>query len=145
MREYIITMSVAALIASVMEIFAPKEWEKYIKLAIGLIILSIIVTPVAKFRDAEILPQTMQYKIDENAFYDEIATELKKNVEQDIIERLKSEFDVDAKVEIDLTIDDKHNIKGVNIIRVRTWKNPDGMIERLKEVYGCDKIEIRLE
>ena len=145
MREYIITMSVAAIIASVMEIFAPKEWEKYIKLAIGLIILSIIVSPVAKFRHAEILPQTMQYKIDENAFYDEIATEMKKNVELDIAERLKAEFDVDAKVEIDLTIDDNHNIKGVNIIRIRTWKNPDGMIERLKEVYGCDKIEIRLE
>ena len=86
-----------------------------------------------------------QYKIDENAFYDEIETEMKKNVEKDILERLQSEFNVDAKVEIDLTIDENHNIKGVNVIRIHTWKNPDGMIERLKEVYGCDKIEIRLE
>lgn len=145
MREYIITMSVAALVASVMEIFAPKEWEKYIKLAIGLIILSIIISPVVKFRDAKILPQTPSYKINENAFYDEIAREMKKNVEQDIAERLKTEFDVDAKVETELTIDDEHNIKGVNIIRIRTWKNPDGMIERLKKIYGCDRIEIKLE
>lgn len=145
MKEYIITMSVAALIASIIEIFAPKEWEKYIKLAIGLIILSIIVSPVAKFRDAKILPQTPSYKIDENAFYDEIANRMKENVERDIRERLKTEYDVEAKVDIDLTIDEEHNIRGVNVIRISTWKNPDGMIERLKSVYGCDEIEIRLE
>ena len=140
-----ITMSVAALLASVMEIFAPKEWEKYINLAIGLIILSIILSPVAKFCDAEILPPTPSYKIDENAFYDEIASSMKQNVERDICERLQTEFGVAARAEVSLTIDSEHNIKGVDVIRIYTWKNPDGMIERLKTVYGCDKVEIRLE
>ena len=145
MREYIITMSVAALVCSVLEIFAPKEWEKYIKLAIGFLILSIIISPVAKFRHAKILPQTPSYEIKAEEFYDGISKELKNRVEDDIVQRLKDEFDVKAKVEVDIDVDENHNIKGVNAIRVRTWQNPKGMIERLEEIYGCSRIEIKLE
>lgn len=145
MREYIITIAVAAICASVADILAPKEWSKYIRVIIGFLILSVIVAPVVKFKDSRILSPTTTYNISDEPLTDRVAQELKKNVEKDIVERLKSEFGVDAEALVEIEIDENYKIKGIKAIEVKTWKNPDGMIDRLTNIYGCEKIELRFE
>jgi len=142
MREYVITMSVVAIICSVLEIAAPKEWEKYIKLGIGLIILSVILTPFTKMRQDRVSVNISDNNVNTQSFYDEISGKLKHNIEQDIELRLLEEFDIIAKAEVDIEIDEEHNIKGVNAIRIRAREKSDGITERLEEIYGCSRIEI---
>ena len=142
MRGYIITMSVAAIICSVLEIFAPKQWEKYVKLALGLVIMSIILSPVMamKKEKIELAEESFHERGDE--FYHNVATELKARVEQDIEERLLKEFKLEAKATVDIDVDENHNIKGVNAIWIKCRKNPPKLRERLEEIYGCERIEI---
>ena len=142
MRGYIITMSVAAIICSVLEIFAPKQWEKYVKLALGLVIMSIILSPVIalKKEKIELAEESFHERGDE--FYHNVATELKARVEQDIEERLLKEFELEAQATVDIDVDENHNIKGVNAIRIKCRKNPPKLRERLEEIYGCERIEI---
>ena len=142
MRGYIITMSVAAIICSALEIFAPKEWEKYVKLALGLVIMSIILSPLMAMKKEKIEPIEDSYSIRADEFYHNVATELKARVEQDIEERLLKEFKLAAKATVDIDVDENHNIKGVNAIRIKCRKNPPKLRERLEEIYGCERIEI---
>ena len=145
MKEYIITVAAAAVVASLADLLAPKEWEKYIRLIIGFLILSVIIAPISKFRNAEILSPTASYEISEEPLKDKVAEQLRKNIEEDIKSRLETEFDLSADVTAEIETDDRHNITGVRAICIKTWKNPPGMLDRLKEIYGCDKIELKFE
>ncbi len=145
MKGYIITVAVAAICAGITDILAPKEWSKYIRVMIGFLILSVILAPLVKFKGGEILSDTRAYNISDEPLKDKVSQELKVNVEKDIEERLKTEFGIKAEALVDIDIDENHNIKGIDAIEIRTRKNPDGMIDRLKDIYGCEKIEIRFE
>ena len=142
MRGYIISMSVAAIFASVLEIYAPKEWEKYVRLALGLIILSVILSPISALRKEKLSLDMPTYQLREEAFYDKLALRLKENVERDIEERIMREFKLEIRAKVDISVDDEHNIKGVNAIRIYSRKNPPGLRERLEEIYGCKRVEI---
>ncbi len=145
MREYIITIATAAIVCALFDILSPAEWSKYIRVMIGFLILSVIAAPIAAFRGSFIIPPTSQYEITEEPFYDNLYQELKKNIEADIEERLKEEFSLKAKARVKIAVDDEYNIKGVEIIEIKAGRNPSGMLERLEEIYGCDKIELTNE
>lgn len=145
MKEYIITVAVAAVVAAIADVLAPKNWSKYIRVIVGFLILSVILAPIARFKDVEILSPTGTYNINDEPLKDRVAEQLRKNIEKDIEERILDEFDLDARVRVEIDIDENRDIKGVRAIQIKTWKNPDGMIERLKNIYGCDKIELKFE
>lgn len=145
MREYIITVSAAAIAASVAEMLAPREWSKYIRVMIGFLILAVVFAPAAKFKNAEILSPTATYEISDKPLKNRVAEELRANIEKDIEERLDEEFKIKASASAEIDVNENGEIEGVRAIRIKTWKNPDGMTERLKEIYGCDKIEIKFE
>lgn len=145
MKEYIITIAIAASAASFADLLAPKEWEKYIRLIIGFLILSVIIAPIAKFKNVEIISPTASYEISEEPIKDEVSKQLKDNIEKDIEDRMQDEFNLSADVSVELGINENHSITDVHAICIKTWKNPPGMLERIKEIYGCDKIELKFE
>ena len=145
MRDYIVTISVTALVVSVLEIFAPKEWEKYIKLGIGLVIMSVMLSPVGKFRCGKINFKAPEYTVKQEEFYAGIIKKLKTDIERDIEERLKNEFNIDSDATVEIETDEDSNITGVKSIRIHSRKNPGNIEERLEEIYGCSKIEIKTE
>jgi hypothetical protein len=51
------------------------------------------------------------------------------------------EFKREATAIAELDIDSEHRIRGVKRIRLSLKKAPDGLRERLLEVYGCENIE----
>ncbi len=145
MKEYIITVATAAVVAAIADILAPGEWSKYIRVIVGFLILSVLIAPIAKFRGTEILSPTGTYNISDEPLKDKVSQQLRENVEKDIEERILEEFDIRVKASVQIDIDEEHNIRGVEAIEITTWKNPDGLEERLKNVYGCDKIELKFE
>ena len=141
MKEYVITAAVAAVVAAAADILAPKRWKGYIKIAVGFLILSVLLSPIAKFKGVELLSRPGEYEIDDTPLKDAVSRELKENVERDIEERLLEEFDVKAEATVEIDIDEKHNIRGVRGIKIKARKNPEGLEERLRDVYGCERIE----
>ena len=145
MRDYIIALAMTALITAVLEIFAPKEYEKYIKLAAGVLMMSAIVYPVAKLGDVRLSEKISSYAVEEDLLLNNITDELEKRVEQDIEIRIENEFGIESSVDVKLELDENHKIAGVDEIRIKSSQNPDKMQERLEEVYGCSKVRIELK
>lgn len=145
MKEYIITVAGAAVIAALADIIAPKEWDKYLRIIIGFLILSVLLAPVAKFRHVQILPVTDNFEISDEPLKDSVSEELRRRVEKDIEDRISDEYGVDVTATAEIDVDDEHNIRGVRAIRIKSWQNPSGMLERIKNVYGCDKVELDIE
>jgi len=145
MREYIILVAVSAILAAFSDILAPKEWRGYIRVVTGFLVLAVLLTPVAKFKNIEIFDVEEKFKVSEMPVRDEVSRQLKLNVERDIEERISLEFKERATASVDLDIDEEHKIRGVMRIVIKCKKIPSGLKERLNEVYGCENIEFRPE
>ena len=145
MRDYIVGLSMTALIVSILEVFAPKEYEKYVKLAAGVLMLSVMIFPVAKLGNFKLPSEISGKVVEDGALTDKVSAEMQKRVEQDIETRLQEEFGIESGAEVKLELDENGRIAGVEEIYVKVAENPDKMQERLEEVYGCTKIRIELK
>ena len=145
MRNYIILVAVASVISAVTDILAPKEWRGYVRIVTGFLILAVLISPVAKLKNTQIFTPVESFEASEIPARDRVAEELRKNVEKDIEERILAEFKKNANATCQLDIDEEHRIRGVLMIRVDLKKEPQGLRERLREVYGCENIEFGLE
>ncbi|MBR0276996.1 MAG: stage III sporulation protein AF [Clostridia bacterium] len=144
MKGYIIGLCTAAVIAAVSDILAPKEHQKYIRVLLGFLIMLVILSPLPKIKSLKLEPLKSESSENTAVFLDGISQQLKKNVEADIIERLKAEFGVTADAEVLLDIDEEHKIRGVTKISL-SKKVPENAVKRLSEVYGCDRIEFKIK
>lgn len=145
MKEYIITIASASVAAALADIIAPDGWRKYIRIIIGFLVISAILAPIAEFRHVRLLPVGESVEISEEPLYDSVAAELRRRVESDIEERVKEEFNTEVTAEAEIDADAEHHILGVRALRITCRKNPAGMAERLKTIYGCENIEIKFE
>lgn len=143
MREYIILVAMSAIVAAVTDILAPKEWRGYVRIAVGFLILAVLISPLSKMKNIEILNVDNNFEVSDMAVKDRVTAELVKNVEKDIEERVLTEFRTEAEALVALDVDAEHKIKGVKNIVIVCGKVPQGLGERLKEVYGCESIEFR--
>lgn len=145
MTEYIILVAVSAIVAALCDVLAPKEWHSYVRVITGFLILTVLLSPVFKIKDIEVFEGENGVEISQVTVKDKVASELSKRVEGDIEERILTEFDAEVTAAVELSLDENHRIAGVKRIVVKGKNVPEGVFERLKEVYGCESIEIRLE
>ncbi len=141
MREYIILVAMASIISALVDILSPENWRRYIRIVTGFLILAVLISPVAKFKNIEIFNPEQSFQASEIPARDLVVAELQKNVERDIEERILVEFKREATAIAELDIDSEHRIRGVKRIRLSLKKAPEGLRERLLEVYGCENIE----
>ena len=141
MKEYIILVAVASVVSALVDILAPKEWRGYIRIVTGFLILAVLISPVSKMKNIEFFAPEQNFQTEEIPTRDLVAEELRKNVERDIEDRIFAEFDKEAKAFVEIDVDEEHKIRGVLRIRVSLDNPPDGLRERLFEVYGCENIE----
>lgn len=141
MREYIITAAIGAIIASVADIMAPEGWKGYVRIGAGFLILALLISPISQIKNAELFYMPQQGELNGMSLKNSILDEFQKNVEKDIEERLISEFGVSGDVAVEIDVDEEYNIRGVEEINIKTEKIPDGLEERLRNVYGCERIQ----
>ena len=144
MKGYVISLCTAAIIASFADILSPKEHQKYIRVLLGFLIMLIILSPVPKIRQIKLEPLKTRSSENTTVFLDGVSQKLKENVQADISQRLKDEFGITADAQVLLDIDSEHKIRGVTEIAL-SKKGPEKAVERLKEVYGCDRIEFKIK
>ena len=145
MKEYIITVAAAALVAALTDILSPEEWGKYIKIVVGFLILSIVLTPVAKLKNAELALPYYDSEITDEPIRDKVTAQCEQNIADDIEERVKKEFGIECAAAVKLDLDENRNITGVKSILISVHKNPPKMVERIREIYGCSKVGVKIE
>lgn len=145
MREYIVLVAVSAILAAFTDVIAPKEWRGYIRVVTGFLILAVLITPLAKLKNIEIFHMEERFEVSDFKVKDRVAEGLEKNIENDIEQRAVSEFNVSIVADVELDLDEEKKIKGVKRITVKSKNIPDGLENRLKEVYGCENVEFRVE
>ena len=141
MREYIIMAAIGAVVASVADIMAPEGWKGYVRIAAGFLVLALLISPLASFRDTKLFSVPSENELSGESLKQNVSDELRKNVEKDIAERLLEEFGIKAEISVKIDTDEEYNIRGVEEIRIKTGKVPDGLEERLRYVYGCENIQ----
>lgn len=145
MREYIILVAAASVMMALTEILSPEKWRGYIRIITGFLILAVLLSPIKKLKNADIFVPTEKFEASEITVLDAVSGELVKSVEKDIEERIMTEFGGKATASCLIDLDEEHRIKGVKKITISTKQVPDGLSQRLKEVYGCEDIEFRTE
>ena len=144
MKGYIISICLSCVIVSLADIIAPKEHQKYIRVLLGFLILSVVLSPLPAIKKIKLEPLKSQTMDNAAIFSDGISKKLKENVESDICERLKGEFGISCNAEVILEIDEEHKIRGVKMISL-SKKIPENALSRLREVYGCERIEYKIK
>ena len=141
MREYIITAAVGAIIASVADMLAPAGWKGYVRIGAGFLILALLISPLSQIRNAKLFEVPQQDELGGVSLKNSVLDEFRKNVENDISERLRAEFGINGDVSVKIDADEEYNIRGVEEIRIGSEKIPDGLEERLRNVYGCERVK----
>lgn len=146
MKGYIITIIGASVLSGAAHILTPVSWIKYVKIITGLVILSVIATPLTSISKINLFSDFSieESEIDENIQVNTIAKELKLRIETDIKDRIKTEFSHDSKADVIITLNENNEITGVTHITVITDANKDKVISRMCEVYGINKDEVEV-
>ena len=144
MKAYILKIVGAALLSAFSEYLVPKEWQKYIKLLSGFIIISILISPFTSKNTPDLFedfrPDT-EYTVEEGEklMYENLREELEKKVEEDIVLRVFEEFSQNVTADVTIKTDSEGKIESVKRIEL-TGKKNDNITERLKFAYGTEEV-----
>lgn len=146
MKQYIITIIGASVLSGAAHILTPASWVKYVKLITGLVILSVIASPLTSISKVNLFSDFSieQTEIDENVQINTISQELEERIKTDIKERIKNEFSREAEAEVIITLNENNEITGVTHITVITDANREKVISRMCEVYGINRDEVEV-
>lgn len=140
MKAYLISVSVAVILSSVIDTLLPNKMQKYVSLFTSSLILIYVISPLSNLSGTNLyIKQPDNIKYNEYDINEIIIKEFKSNTKKDIMLRLKQEFSItcDADVEIDATDD---NIRGIKKITIDTVYN-ENIKKRMSYIYGCNDIE----
>ncbi len=143
MREYILSVASAAIISALSEVIIPKSWQKYASLLTGALLLMTLIKPLLQIRGIELpvvdFPSISYTEYDTSEM---IKATLEQNIETDIKERLKAEFNTDVTAAVSVSTNESGDITGVLEINLDIPKNQN-INARLTEIYAPQKISWR--
>ncbi len=140
MKEYILSIIGAAVLSSFASMLSPDKWRKYIGVVTGLVVISCIIAPIAKFSKADMF-KGFEY-IETGADYgyemqeEIIREEMSKSIGEDISKRLYDEFGIKVTAAASVAINEKNEITGIEKIKIKGGRLTSAQIIRLCEVYG---------
>lgn len=149
MKSYVLTIIGAAVLSSFGTLLAPEKWRKYISLITGLVIISCIMTPVARITKTDLFSGFNA--IENTEMYEEykqskiVLDELCGRVGADIRERLKNEFGISASAQVKIDMNENNEITGIREIRITNASLTKAAKERLSYIYGIDEDMIKDE
>ena len=130
-----------AVLAALAHTVSPEKWTKYIKIVTGIMIISIILSPVAELTGSDIFADlSYSWEIDKNAQKKAVIKEMENKISDDIVLRIKEEFSQDITSEVILRVNKNYEIEGVEKITVWKAKNIQKIKNSLTEVYSPSKI-----
>lgn len=144
MKSYIIQIVGAAILAVFADILSPAGWKKYMGIITGMILLTVIVTPAAKWRGVDILSgyqETDAVLSQGNEIYgDMMKNEFSKSIALDVRERIRQEFSADAVVEAEVEVNERGNIEKILKITITGEGLSRKIADRISFIYDVDEV-----
>ena len=143
MKVYLLNIAGAVIITTVSEILLPPNWSKYVKIITGLIIISAIAYPIKDKLNFDIssnLPGFEEISAESEEYSDKlILHELENKINSDCEQRLSDEFNINADVSCDISVNSDNEIIGIRRISVK-GKISRSAVERIKEIYAPQEV-----
>lgn len=147
MKGYIIQIVGGALLAVFADIFSPSGWKKYISTVMGIILITIIMTPVARLKNIDIMSAYSEFGTEEKQtgteiYADMLKKEFSEKLAVDIKERIRQEFSEDVSVEIIVEMNDNGGIDKISKIIISGIAPDKRISDRISYVYDVDEVVI---
>ena len=143
MKAYLLNITGAVIITVISEILLPENWNKYIKIITGLIIISAIAYPIKdklNFSISDSIPGFEEISQKGESYSNTlIKEELAKKINTDCEERLMREYNADVKVKSEISVNSDGDITGVKRISIK-GKIPHSALERINEIYAPEEV-----
>ena len=144
MQRYLIMVISAAVLSAVAGTLSPEKWRKYLNAVTGIMIMSVIVSPVYDLKTTDLFSDySYNSELDMNAQKKAVCDELKIRVSEDAKQRIKQELGNECNVEVQLELNNKYEIEGVKEITVWTKSKKREIKQLLQKVYSPGKISFR--
>lgn len=144
MKTYIIQIVGAALLSVFADMMSPAGWKKYMGIITGIILLTVIITPVARLKGVDILSDYSESRditlAGDELYSDMLKNEFSKSVALDIKERIRQEFAKEVSVEADVTVNEKGNIDKISSITLTGEGLNEKIAERISFIYDVDEV-----
>lgn len=146
MREYILKIVGTAIMAVFVDFISPEGWKKYLGIISGIIILSVIASPIAEFKNIDI---TAEYRDVQDVeaegteiYSDMLRSEFSKRVATDVKERVREEFSKDVSVETEVEVNEKGNIEKISKIVITGSGLDKKIADRISYVYDVEEVRL---
>lgn len=148
MKEYITVIVGAALLSVLADILSPEQWRKYIKIVTGFVIISVIISPVARLKNIDLF-EGIDYNNTASADFTDyrskwVAEEFEIRVENDIKERVMNDYGKKCDVDVGISINEDNMIEAVERIEIYTYGECKGLKEKMAYMYGVDANEVKV-
>ncbi len=152
MREYIMSIIGAAVLAFFTNLAAEPSSRQYIKTITGILVAAAIIAPFAQIFNADILssfeiPDNVTEELSDTSdeyIREQLAAELRREVGADATARLSAEFGIDAGVTAAIEQNAEGQIERVTGLTIDCAEpsNAAGIRARFGEVYGLESREV---
>lgn len=141
MDKYLTTLITAAVLSAVAKNVSPERWQKYISVITGIMLVSVIVSPLFEFARIDLFKEfAYTEEINMLAQHEAVKEELEKRVSEDAKNRLTNELGGEYRVETELLINKNNEIEGVKEMIVWTKEKEAPARKILGTVYSPQKI-----
>lgn len=147
LKTYILQITGGALLAVFADIFSPSGWKKYISVITGIILITIIMTPVSKLGNID--TQTVYGDFCENSkekgeeiYTDLLKKEFSERLAADIKERIRTEFSKDVSAKVFIEMNASGGISEITKIIITGIKPDKKISDRISYIYDVNEVII---
>ena len=146
MKAYLLNICALVLFSAVIDTILPEKWNKYIKIITALMVTAVIISPFSSFE----VPSFEEFTYENKEFEEDgvklqqemIKNELEKRIEEDINQRLYDEYEVKVKAKVTVSVNQKDEITGVDLIRLSGSGLSEEIIKRINEIYSPSEVTV---
>lgn len=141
MKEYFTLIISSAILAGIAECAAPHKWKKYLNAISGIMIASIILSPIPDFKNIDFFLNTTDNTISATEIQkNAVHSSLKKRIDDDITNRIKENLSIEITAKSELSLNDNGEIDGIEEITVWATQKRTEIKNILEKVYSPTKI-----
>lgn len=139
-------IAASAILSVFVDMLSPEQWRKYVKIVTGFVIISVIIAPVAKLKNADLFSEI---DFENNVTINEVdysnkwvIDEFEKVVTEDIRDRIKNEYGKESRVRVTVRVNDEDKIEKIENIRIDVNSPPPTLADTIAQMYGIDISEV---
>lgn len=145
LRDYTISIVMVSVLSVLLEIIMPPEnYKKYIRMALGLLVMMVIISPVKKLFDEDFsfdLNMDSGYSLSQTPHKNQMVIAVfKKRLEEEIEKEILNTKKVKCRAEVNLSVNENGEITEISGVKIEPFF--DGAKELIEDKFGIESEKI---